>query len=554
MTAHRLFCRLLACGLLLLGAPLCLSAMAQPAARLQPVRVQLKWTHQFQFAGYYAAIHQGYYREAGFEVTLFEHRPGLGTIDQLIGGRADYAVGDSGVLLYRANGVPLVALAAIFQQSPSILLTLEDSGIETLTDLRGRRIMLLGGYLNAELMSMLATAGIGADDFTLLPADTDVRALIERRTDAYNAYTTNEPFTLSRRGIAHRVFSPSDYGVDFYADILVTTEARLAADADGVRRFTEATLRGWRYAVEHPEEIVELILEHYNTQGHSREHLLFEAHEAIRLILPNVVPIGFINEERFARIAAVFRDQGQLARAVDLRNFIYRLDDDDSLLEMLTRHRLAIASALVAIFALALLSHILRLRALVRARTCQLEAARERAETEARTDALTGLPNRRSFLETLQRDLARAERRGEPLTLMSLDIDHFKTINDRYGHAAGDLALQRTAETLAAHVRSGDMAARIGGEEFALACHAIGGQETLILAERLRAAVEATEVIFDAQRIALTVSIGVAERDEAGDDVENLLRKADLALYVAKQQGRNRVCTSAAGPPTTRSD
>ncbi|AUN94962.1 GGDEF domain-containing protein [Pseudazoarcus pumilus] len=553
MTARNAFRRyLLAWALLVLGSTLCLPSAARTDGQLQPVRVQLKWTHQFQFAGYYAAIHQGYYRDAGFEVTLIEHQPGLGAIDQLIGGRVDYAVGDSGVLLYRATGVPLVALAAIFQQSPSILLTLEESGIETLADLRGKRIMLLGGYLNAELMSMLATAGIGADDFTLLPADTDVRALIDGRTEAYNAYTTNEPFALSRRGIAHRAFSPSDYGVDFYADILVTTEGRVAADADGVRRFTEATLRGWRYAVDNPEEVVDLILEHYNTQARSRDHLLFEAREAIRLILPNVVPIGFINEERFARIAKVFRDQGQLANAVDLNEFIYR-PDDDRLFEVLARHRLQIAAAVIALFALALLSHILRLRAQVRARTRELDAARECAEIEARTDALTGLPNRRSFLETLHRDLARAERRNEPLTLMSLDIDHFKTINDRYGHAAGDLALQRTAETLAAHVRSGDMAARIGGEEFAVACHAIGGPETLILAERLRAAVEATEIVFEDQHIALTVSIGVAER-EATDDVGNLLRKADLALYVAKQQGRNRVCTPSVGPPETRSD
>lgn len=520
----------------------CLCMLLRPALAedLQPARVQLKWTHQFQFAGYYAAIEQGYYREAGFEVTLLEHTLGASPVEQLIGGRADFAVADSGVLLYRANGVPLVALAAIFQESPSILLTLEDSGIQELPELRGKRIMLLGGYLNAELMSMLDAAGLDADDFTLLPADTDVAALIDGRTDAYNAYTTNEPFALARRGIAHRTFSPADYGVNFYADILITTESQLERDPEAVRRFREATLRGWRYAVDHPEKIVDLILARYNSQGRTREHLLYEAREAIRLILPNVVPIGYMNAERWRRIEDVFRQQGQLAHAVDMERFLFDPDSERSFIDAVREHRIEIAAAVALLLALGLVSHILRLRAQVRARTRELETARQRAETEARTDALTGLPNRRYFLEGLMRDLARAEREGLPLALMSLDIDHFKTINDRHGHAAGDVALSHIASTLTALVRGSDIAARIGGEEFALACLGTTAVDARQLAERLRAAIEASCVEHNGCCIAFTVSIGIAFRAD-GDDVANLLERADIALYAAKQAGRNRV-------------
>jgi diguanylate cyclase (GGDEF)-like protein len=548
MNACRTIRSMLVCMALVFGVAFPDVLPAQGNGALEPVRIQLKWTHQFQFAGYYAAIHKGFYRDAGFEVTVMEHRAGVGPVDQLIAGRADYAVADSGVLLYRASGMPLVALAAIFQQSPSVLLTRDDAGIEQLSDLRGKRIMLLGGYLNAELMSMLETAGINPDNFTLVPADTDVSALIDGRTDAYNAYTTNEPYTLSQQDIGYRIFAPGDYGVDFYADILVTTESRIAADPEGVRRFVKATLKGWRYAVKYPEEIVDLILTHYNTQARSREHLLFEASELIRLTLPNVVPIGYMNVERWRAIEDVFRTQGQLGSTIDMQRFIYSLDDDVGLTEVIARYRLEIAAGIAALLALALVSHILRLRALVSVRTRELEAARARAEAEARTDALTGLPNRRCFLESLRRDIARAERSGLPITLMSLDLDHFKTINDRHGHAAGDTALRDTAQVLAAQVRSGDIAARIGGEEFALACLNIGIDETLILAERLRSAVEDLAVRYDGQPLPITVSIGVAER-AADEDVEELLRKADLALYVAKQQGRNRVCSSRGGPP-----
>lgn len=539
---------------LLLSACLALGAAFNAAAErdgapLQPVRVQLKWTHQFQFAGYYAAVHQGFYRDAGFDVSLLEYRPGAAPIEQLIGGRAEYAVADSGVLLYRSTGVPLVALAAIFQQSPSILLTTEASGVRELTDLRGKRVMLLGGYLNAELMSMLEAVGLRSEDFTLLPADPDVRALMYGRTDAYNAYTTNEPYRLELEGIAYRKFAPSDYGVDFYGDILITTESLLKSDPEGVRRFREATLKGWRHAVQHPDEVVDVILAHYNTQARSREHLLFEAREAIRLILPNVVPIGYMNEERWKRIEATFRARGQTTQAVDMRGFLHRPDEPARFLDAVRRYRLEITATLAAIIALLLMTHILRLRAQVRSRTFELENARQRAEAEARTDALTGLPNRRYFHEALRRDLARAEREDVPLALLAIDVDHFKTVNDRFGHPAGDEALRRTATTLLAHVRGSDIAARIGGEEFALACLNAHPEHARQLAERLRQAVEDMCIEYDGVCFSITASIGLAYF-QPGEDMEALSRKADQMLYDAKANGRNRVCEWPEVSPT----
>lgn len=510
-------------------------------ARLEPVRVQLKWSHQFQFAGYYVALEQGFYRDAGFEVELLELQRGTSPIDQLIGGRVDFAVSDAGVLLYRSTGVPLVALAAIFQESPSVLLTLADSGIHTLEDLRDKRIMLFGGYQNAEVMSMLETVGIGPDDFTLQQPEINVRALIEGRTDAYNAYITNEPFALQREGLEYRIFRPLEHDIDFYGDVLITTEGFIARDPDGVRRFLNATLAGWRHAIAHPEKAIDLIMAHYNTRNHSREHLSFEAREVIKLILPNVVPVGFLNPERWERIADVFRAQGQLPQPVDLERFLYHPQQDTGLFEVLRQHALAVTLVLSAAVGLALLTHALRLRALVRARTRELERARLNAEQDARTDELTSLPNRRCFIEAVQRDIARAVRQGTSLTLVSLDIDHFKLINDTYGHAAGDEVLRQVADTLAHHVRSGDIAARIGGEEFALACANIGMDETLALAERVRCAIEALEPEHEQHRIHVTVSMGLALHVK-GDDVSQWMRKADLALYNAKREGRNQIC------------
>lgn len=263
----------LGCAVLLCLLSLILPVLATESTH-KPVTVHLKWTHQFQFAGYYAALHQGYYRDAGIDVDLVEYMAGSSPVDALLAGRADFAVADSGALIYASSGVPLVALAAIFQRSPSILITLADSGISELADLRGRRAMLSGGFMNAELMAMLKSYGLGDGEVVMVPGDTDLGVLLRGEVDAFNAYTTNEPYLLRERGIGFNVFAPADYGVDFYGDILLTTEATLKSSPDMVARFREATLRGWTYAVENPGATVDLIMLYYNTRDKSRDHLI----------------------------------------------------------------------------------------------------------------------------------------------------------------------------------------------------------------------------------------------------------------------------------------
>lgn len=511
------------------------------AAGLREVRVQLKWRHQFQFAGFYAAIAKGYYRDAGLDVKLIEYSPGVTPIDQLIGGRVDFAVADSGALIYRATGVPLVALAALFQHSPSILLCLASSDIQTLADLRGKRLMFSGGYMNAELMAMLKTAGIRPDDFTMIPADTSVQVLLDGKVDAYNAYITNEPDILRRRGIPYRIFQPRDYGVDFYGDLLITTESKIAEDPKLVRAFRAATLKGWAYAAEHPAEVVDMILAKYNTQHKTRAHLLYEAHEAIKLILSDVVPIGYMNEQRWQRIEDIFLAQGVVKQRVDLAKFIYRPDDTALVWRTVARHGREIGVAVVLLVVGLLLAHIAHLKTRIAASTRALREAKQRAEEEARSDVLTGLANRRHFIEVMDHDLAQATRREMPLSMLLIDIDFFKRVNDAHGHAAGDEALRRVADVLRSGVRSSDVVARIGGEEFAVGCPSSPLEETRRLAERLRRTLEAAEIRFQDASFRITVSIGLALRG-ADESLDDLLHHADRALYEAKKGGRNRVC------------
>ncbi|MBR9900523.1 MAG: GGDEF domain-containing protein [Rhodospirillales bacterium] len=516
---------------------------AQDKMTERKVRVQLKWRHQFQFAGYYAALEKGFYRDAGLDVELLEVENGVVPIDQLMGGAVDFAVADTGALIYRSVGVPIVALASIFQHSPSILMTRGAGDVTDLADLRGRRVMLSGGYMNAELVAMLQAAGLSLEDVELVPDDTSVDALVDGKTDAYNGYLTNEPFGLENRGVDFQVFAPMAYGVDFYGDTLFTTEAKITNNSDLVEDFRAATLRGWSYAVEHPEEIVDLILKKYNSQGKSRAHLMFEARQSIELILPNVVPLGYMNIERWERIAEIFTEQGRLKGPVEMRAFLHPSDDFDRFVDVLYRQRENIGAAVILVIAVLLVLHIASLRIQIRARTAELEVAKKRAEEEARTDALTGLPNRRCFFETASRDIERIKRNDGDMSVLVADIDFFKEVNDTYGHVAGDHVLRKVSEVLKRNVRAGDVAARIGGDEFAFCCPDSGASEAEALAKRLRDQMATQKIDYDGSQILVTLSLGYAQY-QPGQSLDELVQNADAALYDAKRNGRNTIGSS----------
>jgi diguanylate cyclase (GGDEF)-like protein len=171
------------------------------------------------------------------------------------------------------------------------------------------------------------------------------------------------------------------------------------------------------------------------------------------------------------------------------------------------------------------------------------ERADERNRQLAMQDELTGLSNRRDIQEALTRQLAQALRSGRPLALLMIDIDHFKRINDSYGHLSGDQALRQLADCIRARVRSQDLAGRWGGEEFLVVLPETDAQGAALLAEHLRLTVERTTFLaLDGPRMPLTVSIGCHALDITADrSTDDMVNVADQALYRAKQNGRNRV-------------
>jgi class 3 adenylate cyclase/ABC-type nitrate/sulfonate/bicarbonate transport system substrate-binding protein len=293
---------------LMVGAAMVLAA-SHPAAALDSVSMQLKWKHQFQFAGYYQALEQGFYRDAGLDVTIREGGPGIDVTEAVAGGEADFGACSASVLREWTMGRRLVVLAAIFQRSPAVILVARRADISSVSDLRGRTLMDTPG--SDEIAAMLKREGVDYQLMLRVPHEGNPRDLLAGRADAMIAYSTNEPFVLEQLGAAYRTFAPAASGIDFYGDNLCTSEAELKAHPDRVAAFRAASVKGWAYALAHKEATVDLILRSYSAKK-SREALLFEAEHTATLVGRDPDRIGEQDPARWRRIAATYRQLGLL--------------------------------------------------------------------------------------------------------------------------------------------------------------------------------------------------------------------------------------------------
>ncbi len=178
-----------------------------------------------------------------------------------------------------------------------------------------------------------------------------------------------------------------------------------------------------------------------------------------------------------------------------------------------------------------------------------LRAQVERLAAEIRTDPLTELANYRHFSQALSQELERTQRSGQPTSLIMLDIDHFKKVNDTWGHETGNKALKHVATIIQQTVRRLDIPCRYGGEEFAIILPDTGTQASVQVAERIRTMIDSSPLPYDEQPIPLTVSAGIATYQlNSSVQQEELIEKADKFLYQAKQEGRNRTCYATPEP------
>ncbi len=294
---------------------LLLCAIALPSAvgaqSLEPVSIQLKWFHQFQFAGYYAAKELGYFAEEGLDVELREYGEKGDAIKEVISGRADYGIADTGLLLSRLNGEPVTLVSQIFQHSSLILITMKDSGLRTPFDLADKRLMTRSQSTgDATLWAMVQKVLGSRDKVNWVRHRFNYQDLIDGKVDAMSAYSTDGPYWFLEQGKLVNLLDPRDYGIDFYGDNLFTTDQNLADHPEQVEKVRRAVLKGWKHALEQPDQIIDLILQKYNTQNKSRAYLAFEARQTAELIDLRNFDLGHYEATRFQKIAETYQRLG----------------------------------------------------------------------------------------------------------------------------------------------------------------------------------------------------------------------------------------------------
>ncbi|AYJ79655.1 hypothetical protein AN286_05655 [Aliarcobacter cryaerophilus ATCC 43158] len=286
------------------------------------IKVQLRWKHQFQFAGYYMALHKGFYEDINLKVKLLEGDENIDVVKAVLSKKADFGISNSSLILDYMKGLDVVTLGAIFQHSPNILLTKKE--FQSPVDLvRDGKIALMGGYQDIELKAMLKKEGIDLSKAKFVTNKNYIENLIEGKVEAINGYISNEPFVLKQKGFDFSVIEPRHYGLDFYGDTLFTSKLFYNNNYETVSAFRSATLKGWEYALENIEESVDVILKYYNTQNKSKEALLYEANTLSKLINYDLVEIGHINRGRWENIALVYKDLGLVQNLPEFDDFFY---------------------------------------------------------------------------------------------------------------------------------------------------------------------------------------------------------------------------------------
>lgn len=270
-------------------------------ANAQPIVIQLKWLHQFQSAGIYAALEQGYFAEEGLDVVLRERDPAKNIVSEVLDGPADYGVADSILLMHHAAGDPVVLVAAFLQHSAGALMTMTSSGLTAPADLIGKRVAFYDNDSDGiDVLALLAEQRVLNKGLIRVAWDERLRRLAAGEIDAVAVYLTNEPYVMNERGYQVNLISPRHFGIDLYGDMLFTSRAEAEGNPERVEAVRRAVIRGWHYALDHKEEMVELIYRRYNTQNKSREALMNEARGIETLIDRYTTPLGQINPKRVA--------------------------------------------------------------------------------------------------------------------------------------------------------------------------------------------------------------------------------------------------------------
>jgi signal transduction histidine kinase/ABC-type nitrate/sulfonate/bicarbonate transport system substrate-binding protein len=263
--------------------------------KLEKVSLQLHWKYQFEFAGFIAAQEKGFYKDAGLNVELKEYNFGQNIIKDVSLGKSNYGIYNSNILVEYIKKEPIQLISSYFKRSALVLITKPD--IKYPKDLIGKRIMAAGeNDFNLNFNYIFSLQKIKINELNLIPHSFDVKDFAEDKVDAMTAFISDQPYKLDKLNIKYNLIDPSSYGIFNLQLELFTSNKEALDNRDRTEAFKQASLKGWEYALNNPEEIIEIILKKYNTQNLSKEFLENEAIYTERLILPKMYELGSIDE------------------------------------------------------------------------------------------------------------------------------------------------------------------------------------------------------------------------------------------------------------------
>jgi len=321
---------------------ICLLLASPSIWAVDKVVLQLKWEHQFQFAGYYAADWQGFYKEVGLEVEIRSGvRPDKTIVrpnDELKNGRAQFAVSSIDILLGRAQGFSPVVLAPIFQRSPVALFSLKSTDISSLDKVSKLRIAAMASEATKiEIESLFISQGYSISDIDFVDHPLTVDTLISGKSDVIATYRTPAQFEAKENNVELNELNPSDFGMSFYGDTLYSSADYVEKNSDIVRRFVEATKKGWLYALENKLSIARRIADEL-----PRYMIKFDDAYAFNLAFSNdivsyirypEIPIGHINKARWFNMNERIRSMGLVRTPLEIESFFlpYKSEKPDKL-------------------------------------------------------------------------------------------------------------------------------------------------------------------------------------------------------------------------------
>jgi ABC-type nitrate/sulfonate/bicarbonate transport system substrate-binding protein len=316
---------------------LALTASPGAAGAADKLVLQLHRGAQFEFAGYYAALWQGFYRKAGLEVEIKPGAPpGATPIDpvrEIAEGRAQFGTGTVQLLIRAAQGQSLLLLAPIFQQSDARVYYRADGDFSSPAALLNSRVGRLppSNVLDLELRTALYVEGIDPDKLRSLPIEPGqaLSDLASHRVDAVVGSSWELPWQARERGIALKSFNPAGYRVEYYGDSLFTLQRLANTDPATVQRFREASVKGWGYALRHPDEIAARVLAELPLQVEVSDPAAFTRYQtevARKLARYPDIPLGHSNPERWDRIQQSLIEIGEITHPADLGSFLYNPD------------------------------------------------------------------------------------------------------------------------------------------------------------------------------------------------------------------------------------